>query len=125
LKSFGEIIVEEGRVPSAALQKVGSHMPRIEAPERVRRGKVFELRIEVSHSNSVEHGIRCIDIYLYDEGREFNPIHVAHVELEPPYSVPRVSIAMRLEKTCVIYVVVYCNLHGVWVSRKRIEVVES
>jgi len=123
LKSFGELLYEESKLPPRAAEKSRSHIPRIEAPERVRKGEPFEVKIVIgSHPQSLEHSIRWIELYLYEEGREFNPIYVARIELEPPYAEPFISLRLRLEKSGVLYVASYCSLHGVWVASRRIEV---
>ncbi len=122
--SLGDVIYSEEKAPAEVKPKAKSHIPRIEAPDRVKAGQEFELKVSVGpHPSTVEHSIRWIDIYLYEEGRAFNPIHIASVVLEPGYTVPEVVLKLRLQKKSVIYAVSYCNQHGLWEARKEIDVV--
>ncbi len=121
--SFGSLIYSPENLPENVIAKRESHMPRIEAPDGVGRGEEFTVEVSVGpHSNTVEHSIRRIEVYFYEEGRPFNPILLASVVLTPKYSVPKIVFRLRLEKSGTIYAIAYCNLHGVWESREEIRV---
>ncbi len=125
MKSFGELIYSPERAPGEAITKVETHTPKIEAPETVKANEAFEVRVLVGpHPNTVEHSIRRIELYFSEEGRPFNPIRLATVELEPFYSEPDVRLKIKLKKSGVIYVVEYCNIHGLWEARKEIKTTE-
>ena len=70
----------------------------------------------------MQHSIRWIEVYFYEEGRGFNPIHLATITLTPEYAEPDVTLRLRLSKGGTIYALQYCNLHGVWEGRKEIKV---
>jgi len=117
------MIYSRDRVPQKYAPKAESHIPKIDAPDKVKAGEDFTLRIAVGpHPNTVEHSIRWIDVFLYEEGREFNPIHIARISLEAGYTLPEIVLKMRIQKKSVVYAVSYCNLHGLWEARKEIDV---
>ncbi len=123
MKRFGELIYTPETASDEAISKVESHTPKIEAPNTVKADEPFTVRISVGpHPNTVEHSIRKIEVYLYEEGRKFNPILVASIDLTPVYSEPKVELTLKIKKNSVIYALGYCNLHGVWESRKEIKV---
>ncbi len=122
-KRFGELIYTPGHVAGEAASKAETHTPKIEAPETAKAGEPITVRISVGpHPNTREHSIRWIEVYVYEEGRAFNPIYVAHIDLEPGVAEPDVTLRIRLSKSGVIYALAYCNLHGVWEARKEIKV---
>ena len=55
--------------------KSEKHVPVIEAPEKVKAGEVFEVKIrvgkEIPHPNTTEHHIRWISLYFQPEGDKF------------------------------------------------------
>lgn len=119
---FGELIYSE-EVSGEAASKKETHAPKIEAPEKVKADQPFQVKISVGpHPNTDTHSIRWIEVYVYEEGRNFNPIYVSRIDLAPGYAEPEVTITLRLKKNSVIYALAYCNLHGVWESRKEVKV---
>ncbi len=124
MKKFGDLIYSPETASGEALTKAESHTPKIEAPDKVLKGEIFTVKISVGpHPNTLEHSIREITIYLYEEGRSFNPILLGRVKFTPGIVEPEITLKMKLEKTSIIYAIAYCNLHGLWEGRKRIEVV--
>lgn len=125
MKTFGEIIYTPERASGEAIGKVETHTPKIDAPAEVKAGEPFEVRIFVGpHPNKVEHSIRRIEVYFYEEGKVFNPTHVATITLGPEFAEPDVKLKIKLSKSGVLYAIGYCNLHGLWEGRKEIKVVE-
>ncbi|WP_455277915.1 class II SORL domain-containing protein [[Eubacterium] cellulosolvens] len=123
MKPFGDLIYTPDSAEGEALGKVESHTPKIEAPDSVSGGKPFEVRITVGpHPNTVEHSIRQIDVFVAEDGRAFNPIFLTTVRLTPVYSEPDIKVNLKLNKSSTLYAIEYCNLHGLWESRKKIEV---
>jgi len=123
MKSFGETIFSPEKASGEAISKVESHTPKIDVPEKVRVDEEFTLKIKVGpHPNTVQHSIRSIEVYFYEEGRKFNPIHIATITLAPEYTEPDVSLKLKLKRSGTIYVIEYCNLHGLWENRKQIKV---
>ena len=126
MKKFGELIYTREEASGEASLKAEAHTPVIEAPDTIEAEKPFQVKIRVGpHPNTVAHSIRHIDIYVYEEGRSFNPIHVARLTLTPEYSEPEFIINLRLKENGVIYALAYCNLHGVWESRREVKVVKT
>ncbi|MEM0015220.1 MAG: class II SORL domain-containing protein [Zestosphaera sp.] len=121
MKNFSELIYSPERASGEAITKVETHTPKIEAPEVVKANEPFEVRVFVGpHPNVVEHSIRRVELYFYEEGRPFNPVRLAAVELEPVYSEPDIRFKVKVRKGGVIYAVEYCNLHGLWEARKEV-----
>ena len=104
------------------------HTPHIEAPDRVKAGEEFMVTVivgkEVPHPNTAEHHIKWVQVFAEEEGRPYNPIHVATLDLGPAYGEPKVTFSIRLKKTSKLWVLGYCSLHGLWEDSKSIEVVE-
>ena len=122
-KAFGELIYTPEKASGEAISKVETHTPKIEAPEKVKAGEEFQVTITVGpHPNTVQHSIRHIRVFFAEEGRAFNPIHIATVQLEPEYAEPKVTLTLKLKKSGTLYAVEYCNLHGLWEARKEIKV---
>lgn len=124
-EKFGELIYSPERAPGEAITKVESHTPKIEAPKKVKKGEAFKIRVSVGpHPNTVQHSIRWIEVYFSEDGRAFNPIQVASARFAPVYAEPEIELTLKLEKSGTIYAIEYCNLHGLWEARHRIEVEE-
>ena len=123
MEVFGKLIYAPETASGEAISKVESHTPKIEAPESVKIGQLFQLDVKVGpHPNTVEHSIRRIDVYFSEEGRSFNPVHLATTDLTPVYTEPNAKIRLKLNKSGTVYAVGYCNLHGLWEGRKQIKV---
>ncbi len=120
-RKFGELIYTPETASGEAISKVESHTPKIEAPDKVRAGEPFTVKITVGpHPNTVEHSIREIHLYFYEEGRAFNPVHIGSARFAPEYMEPQLVVTLRLKKSGTLYALAYCNLHGVWEARKEI-----
>ena len=125
MEFFGKLIYSPERASGEAVTKVKSHTPKIEAPQLVKAGQPFELKISVGpHPSTVQHSIRKIEVYYYEKGRSFNPVLLATIRLTPAYTEPEVKLVLRLKKSGTIYAIGYCNLHGLWEDRKEIRVEE-
>ncbi len=123
MKKFGELIYTPEEAPEEVISKAETHTPKIEVPERVRSEEPFKVRITVGpHPNQVSHSIRYIKVYYYEEGRAYNPIHIITITLEPEYAEPDITITMKVKKPGLLYVIEYCNLHGLWEARKKISI---
>lgn len=124
--NLGELILTYDTAAGEALGKKENHTPKIDAPDAVDADKAFELKVNVGpHPNTLEHSIRWIEIYFYEEGRPFNPIMLSRVELAPVLSEPSTVLKAKLQKSGVLHAVEYCNLHGLWSSKKEIKVHKS
>jgi len=124
-KPFGELIYTPEQASGEAVSKAETHTPKVEAPAKVRAGEPFKVTIKVGpHPNTVQHSIRWIEVYFYEEGRTFNPVEIARISLAPEYAEPDVTLTISLRKSGVLYALGYCNLHGVWEARREIKVEE-
>ncbi len=104
-------------------EKAKNHKPIIECPDSVKAGEEFEVRVYVSgHPSRVDHFIGYLDVYFYEEGREFNPVKILRAEFAPEYVSPEVRFRMKLERSGTIFALTYCNKHGLWENSKRIEI---
>lgn len=123
MKSFGDLIYAPEKNESEVTNKVKSHTPRIDAPDSVKAGKLFEIKVTLGpHPNTAEHSIRRVDVYFYEEERPFNPILLATVMLTPAFAEPNVQLTLKLRKSGTLFAIGYCNLHGLWEARKEIRV---
>jgi superoxide reductase len=122
-KKLGDLIYTPETASGEEISKVESHTPKIEAPDNVRAGEPFKVRVKIGpHPNSVEHSIRWLELYFEEEGRAFNPILLGRVFWTPGYAEPEVEFIIKLKKSGTLYALAYCNLHGLWESRKEIRV---
>ncbi len=115
---FGDLVKmdEEG---------AAKHKPHIEVPSRAKAGEEVKLRIhvgrEVAHPNTVEHHIKWIQVFLQEDERPY-PVHLATIDLGPSYGEPKVELSLKLKRSCTIWVLSYCNLHGLWENHAKVEV---
>jgi len=123
MEPLGKLIYTPESAAGEAISKVESHTPKIDLPDTVNSGKPFEVRVTVGpHPNTVEHSIRRIEVYFYEDGRAFNPMLLASIDLAPLYSEPEVRLTLKLSKGGTLYAVEYCNLHGLWEGRREVKI---
>jgi superoxide reductase len=117
--------------------KKEKHTPVIEAPETVKAGNIFQVKVslgkEIAHPNTTEHHIRWISLYFHPEGKKF-PYQVGHFEFsshgESPaganqgavYTHPEIVVSLKLSESGTFHAVAMCNIHGLWESSKDISV---
>ncbi|RUM34272.1 MAG: desulfoferrodoxin [Archaeoglobus sp.] len=102
--------------------KASNHKPKIECPESVKKGEKFELRVYVEgHPNKVEHSIRWIETYFYEDGRDFNPVMLCKSTFSE-FVNPDIKVEAKLENGGKIVALAYCNKHGLWSEEKEIKV---
>lgn len=122
-ENLGDLIYTYNMAAGEALGKREGHTPKIEAPAKVKPDEVVTIRVSVGpHPNTVEHSIRWIAVFFYEEGRAFNPVTLAKVSLNAPTTEPDVTLKVKFQKGGVIHALEYCNLHGLWSGRKDIAV---
>ncbi len=120
---FGDLIYTQEEAPQQAISKAETHTPKIEAPEKVKKGEPFTVKITVGpHEMKPQHSIRYIELWFNEEGRPFNPVRIAKIEFEPNYTIAEAQVKIVLEKSGTLYAISYCNLHGLWEARKAIQV---
>ncbi len=117
--------------------KKEKHVPVIDAPDKIKRGEMFEVKVsigkEVAHPNKTEHHIRWIMLYFKPEGDNF-PYQIGKVEFaahgestEGPdtstvYTHHAATLSFKTEKPGTIFASSLCNIHGLWQSSKDITV---
>jgi superoxide reductase len=122
-RNLGDLILTFDTAAGEAMGKKESHTPKIEAPSAVKAGEDFEIKVSVGpHPNTMEHSIRFIEVYFYEEGRPFNPKILTRVDFAPMLTEPIVVIRVKLEKSGILHILEYCNLHGLWSNKKDIKV---
>lgn len=124
MKKLGELIYTTERpYDTVVLSKAEYHLPKIVIPEQIKAGEPFKVKITVGpHPNTNEHYIKRIELYFNEEGRTFNPILLAYVDLTPIYSQPEVEFTIKLSKNGSLHAVEYCTLHGLWETTKEVKV---
>ena len=110
--------INEARNPArlSGLEKL--HVPVIEAPERVRAGQVFAVRVrvgEVLHPMLENHYIHYAVLLAGNEP-------VGRVDFTWRFSSPEATFQLKLDKPVTLVVREYCNLHGLWQNSRQIAV---
>lgn len=89
------------------------HTPVIYAPEKVSKGELFEVMVEVGrymkHPNTTGHFIQWIELY---SGNTL----LGRTEFVPEFSDPKVKILVLLKHEHPLIAIGRCNLHGIWSS---------
>ena len=117
-----------GDLVQSADWKSEKHVPAIEAPDKVKAGEVFTVKVsvgkEIAHPNTAEHHIRWITLYFHPEGEKF-AYEVGHFEFAghgegTVFTAPQAVAALKVDKPGVLHAVSLCNLHGLWESEQAI-----
>jgi superoxide reductase len=123
MKDLGALIYTYDMAAGEALGKRESHTPKIEAPAKAKADETIVVKVTVGpHPNTVEHSIRWVAVFFYEEGRAFNPVNLAKVSFNAPTTEPEVILKVKLGKSGVIHALEYCNLHGLWSGKKEITI---
>ena len=124
MKRIGDLIYSKEAEEDSKLKE--KHTPEIKVPGSVKADEAFDVTVTVGkavpHPNLVEHHIKWIRVFVEEEGRSHNPIHVATYEMGPAYAEPRVKFSLKLKKSSTIYALGYCNLHGMWEASTGVSV---
>lgn len=116
------------------------HVPVIEAPEKVKKGEIFPVKVaigkEIAHPNKTEHHIQWIDVYFQPRGEKFAyqigkaefSAHGASTQgpdTSSVYTHHEVTLSFKTDKPGILYASSFCNIHGLWQSAQALEVVEA
>jgi superoxide reductase len=117
--------------------KKEKHVPVIEAPDSVEKGKFFQVKLsvgkEIAHPNTTEHHIRWIALYFQADGEKF-PYEIARFEFSAhgesaqgpntgtAYTQPEGTATLRTDKPGTLMGSSFCNIHGLWQNSQRVEV---
>lgn len=118
--------------------KTEKHVPVIEVPESVGSGEPFQVTVtvgkEVPHPNTTEHHIMWIALYYLAEGDNY-PYQVGRFSFDahgatvrgpntgPVYAHHQASAWMKATRPGTLYAESHCNIHGLWESQVKINVV--
>ena len=95
------------------------HLPVIDCPDKVKKGELFELTIEVGkllkHPNENTHYIEWIKLLADD-------LFISKVELIPVVGTPKATLTISLNESHTLKARARCNLHGIWEYSKKIKV---
>ncbi len=96
------------------------HVPVITAPDTVKAGEYFEVKIkmgdEIDHPMGEDHFIQYVELYA-------NYYQLARVDFGPETKA-EATLTIKLEESCTLRAYEYCNLHGQWEATKEITVEE-
>ena len=115
--------------------KLEKHVPVIEAPDAVKAGELFDLKVsvgkEVAHPNTTEHHISWITLYFLAEGEKY-PHNVGRVEFSAHgesmagpnqgsvYTHHQATFTFKVLKGGSFFAVAMCNIHGLWQGSKAV-----
>ena len=123
IEDLGAAIYTYDLAAGEALGKREGHTPKIEAPAKAKPDEAVTIRVSVGpHPNTMEHSIRWITVFFYEEGRAFNPMTIAKVSFNAPTTEPEITLKVKFQKSGVIHALEYCNLHGLWSGKKEIAI---
>ena len=130
-------MVEFGTLFQEADWKSEKHSPVIMVEGQATAGKNIEIYVgvgrEIAHPNTTAHHIAWIDLVFKPDGGKF-PYHVGRYEFvahgastegadtSTVYCQPECRITMKTEKSGELTAFSYCNIHGLWASKVRMEV---
>jgi len=113
------------------------HIPVIFAPEKVRKGEFFPVKVtvgkEIGHPNKTEHHISWIDVYFHPEGEKFvyqigKAEFSAHgastqgADTSTIYTHHEVILNFKTDKPGTIYASSMCNIHGLWQNSQALDI---
>jgi len=116
--------------------KTEKHVPVIELPEKIEKGKMFQVRVsvgkEIPHPNTTEHHIRYIELFFLPEGEKY-PYQIGRAEFNAHgestkgpntstvFTEPMALFAMKTEKPGKLIAFSLCNIHGLWMSEEELK----
>jgi superoxide reductase len=100
------------------------HVPIIEAPDKVKAGEAFTVKVKVSgidgveHPNTLSHWINWVELYAGE--RLISRVNFAP-EMCNGYVV---NLDVTLSQSVTLMAREFCNLHGVWEGKEKPVTVE-
>jgi superoxide reductase len=114
---FCKINRAEGNNDSLALK----HAPVFCIPDKVKAGEPFQVSLTIGekpYENEKEHHIQWLELYAGE-------IFLGRVDFTPEMTYPEFTFTIRLahEMEATLRAISRCNLHGLWESSKKIQVI--
>ena len=88
-------------------------------PERVRRGRAFDLVVQAgldAHPMEAAHHIDWLEVYA-DDAR----VYVCDLSPYIPFAVVRIPIVLSADVT--LRVRLHCTVHGSWLTTRQVQIV--
>jgi superoxide reductase len=117
--------------------KQEKHVPVIEAPDKAKKGEIIRVHVtigkEIAHPNTTAHHIRWIDVVFHPRGAKF-PFEIGRAEFaahgesvdgadtSTVYTHHEATLSFKTDKPGTIHASSLCNIHGLWMSAKELEV---
>ncbi len=117
--------------------KKEKHIPVIEAVDKVQKGEQIEVTInigkEIPHPNTTQHHIEWISLFFLPDGEKY-PIQIgdltfsAHgssiqgADTSTVYTNHKGTLVFKTEKPGTLLASSFCNIHGLWQSSKRLDI---
>jgi superoxide reductase len=92
------------------------HVPVIEVPAGIKVGEAFSVTVTVGeaiHPMIPNHYIHWVDLFAGNAP-------LGRVEFWPEVNVPQATFTVKLDKPVTLIAREYCNMHGLWESRKDV-----
>jgi superoxide reductase len=124
------MMVELKELLQSADWKSEKHVPVIDAPDTLKKGEFAKTTVtvgkEIAHPNTIEHHIAWIEVYFLADGDKF-PVEVGRFEFmahgASTFTHSEATCSIKTDKPGTILASSYCNLHGLWQSSKKVELV--
>lgn len=117
--------------------KKEKHVPVIDSPDKGKKGEWIKITLcvgkEIAHPNTTEHHIRWIAVFFLPDGEKF-PYQLGKFEFDSHgesaagpnmstvYAHPEVTATFKTDKSGTIFASSYCNIHGLWQSLKKLDI---
>ncbi len=128
---------ELSKIFQSADWKKEKHVPVIEVVDKVKKGENVSVTVlvgkEIPHPNTTEHHIAWIDVYFQPGEGKF-PYHLGRFEFSSHgastdgpntstiFTHPTVSLTFKAEKSGALFALSYCNIHGLWINSREINI---
>jgi superoxide reductase len=98
------------------------HIPVITCPERIYRGRWFDVGVEVGklleHPHEPGHFVEFIELYA-------DHTYLARMDFTARTTAPVMHVRLRLDHTHgKLRAFAHCNLHGTWEGQREIDVIQ-
>lgn len=110
--------------------KEKKHMPVIDAPDKVKRGEPFNVKVTVGDGINLfnrtlpQHHIRWIEVFFQAKDEKF-PQEIRTFKFNISQTpVPECAVSFKIDKPGIIFASSYCDLHGLLQNSKDILITE-